>query len=292
MSELKESVRAYWEKNPNAAAIGGDRSRESREYYEVVENHRYSTEPSIREMAEFDQWSGKSVLEVGCGMGTALRQFASNGARAVGIDLTLQGILMAQNAFRLFDLKGLFVVADAELLPFREGIFDLVYSNGVIHHTPDTAAAVKEIHRVTRIKGQARVMVYHRNSYFAKITVGAIIAPAVRALLILFPSGELPRILRRIIPIGIRNLYEICLKRGYSRQAILSFSTDLSRPGQDNANPLARVYSEAEAHRLFSDFQSTQTFIRQLHQADFLPYALARWVERRFGWFLFIRSVK
>jgi ubiquinone/menaquinone biosynthesis C-methylase UbiE len=179
--DLKESVREYWEKNPNAAAIPEGRSRETREFYEAVEAHRYKAEPCIREMAEFEEWKGKRVLEVGCGMGTDLRQFAAGGADVVGIDLTWQGIAMARKAFALFGLCGNFVVADAEMLPFPEEMFDLVYSNGVIHHTADTAATVREIHRVTKTRGEARVMVYHRNSYFARVIVGMIIARRARA---------------------------------------------------------------------------------------------------------------
>lgn len=291
MNELKESVREYWGKNPNAAAIGSGKSRDSREFFETVERHRYQAEPCIREMAEFEKWNGRLVLEVGCGMGTDLRQFASNGARVVGIDLTIEGITLARDAFRLFGRKGDFVVADAEMLPFRSDVFDLVYSNGVIHHTPDTPATVKEIHRVTQPGGQARVMIYHSNSYFARVIVGMMIAPAVWTLLLVFRGRKLPAVLGSL-PVGIRNLYEICAERGYSRETILSLSTDPSRPGQGNANPLARAYTPSEALQLFSPFKNTQTFIRQLYQAGFLPRYLHRWAERRFGWFLFIRSVK
>lgn len=291
-SDLKDSVRAYWEKNPNAAAIAGTRSIDTREFYEAVETHRYQTEPSIREMAEFERWSGKRVLEVGCGMGTDLRQFASAGAIVVGLDLTWQGIRMGKTAFELFGLNGMFVVADAEMLPFRDESFDLVYSNGVIHHTPDTPAAVRQIHRVTKTGGEARVMIYHRNSYFARVIVGLVIAPTVRLLLLLFRGRPLPSFLDGKLPSGIKNLYAISAGRGYSRELIFSLSTDPSKPGRANANPLARAYTCSEARQLFSSFKSTQTFIRQLSHASFLPASLCRWAEHRFGWFLFIRATK
>jgi ubiquinone/menaquinone biosynthesis C-methylase UbiE len=291
-SDLKDAVREYWEKHPNAAAIAAQASPQTRRFYEDVEAHRYAAEPCIREMAEFDRWKGRTVLEIGCGMGTDLRQFASAGAAVVGIDLTWQGIRMAKTAFQLFGLRGAFVVADAEMLPFREESFDLVYSNGVIHHTPDTPATVREIHRVARSGGEARVMIYHRNSYFARVIVGLIIAPAVRTLLTLFPSGRLPSFLDRWVPGGIKNLYLISKERGFSRELIFSLSTDPSQPGPGNANPLARAYTVREATRLFSSFRSTETFIRQLYYADFLPAFLQRWLERRFGWFLFIRASK
>jgi SAM-dependent methyltransferase len=292
VADLKEAVREYWEKNPNAAAIGAGRDPLSREYYETITAHRYAAEPCIPEMAEFDRWRGKRVLEVGCGMGTDLRQFAASGALVVGVDLTSKGISMAKHGFDVFGLDGDFVVADAEALPFRSEVFDLVYSNGVIHHTPDTPATVREIHRVARTGGQARVMVYHRNSYFEKIIVGAVVSPLLRVLVLLFPDGRAPALIRKPMPAGLRDMYEIVAEKGHSRELVFSLSTDPSRPGRGNANPLARSYSRAQAKQLFSTFTSIQTFVRQLYYADFLPSVLHRWIERRFGWFLFIRATK
>lgn len=57
------------------------------------------------------------------------------------------------------------MVADAEHLPFPDATFDIVYSYGVLHHSPDTRAAVKEVHRVLKPGGTAIVMVYHHPSW-------------------------------------------------------------------------------------------------------------------------------
>ena len=58
-------------------------------------------------------------------------------------------------------------VADSENLPFDDNTFDLVYSWGVIHHTPDTPKAMDEIVRVLKPGGTAKVMIYHRKSLLA-----------------------------------------------------------------------------------------------------------------------------
>lgn len=292
MNDVKQSVREYWEKHPNAAAIANGYDPRTREFYEVIAAHRYQAEACIPEMAEFDKWVGKRVLEVGCGMGTDLRQFAKHGAHVTGIDLTWQGIQMAKASFALFGLTGDFVVADAENLPFTQGAFDLVYSNGVIHHTPDTPATVREIHRVVRTEGQARVMVYHKNSYFGRVIVGAILAPVLRVLTWMYPTGTLPDLLKNHLRPGLRDMYEILARRGFSKGLLFSISTDPSGPGVADSNPLARAYSRSEATKLFSQFQSVETFVRQLYYAGFLPAGVHHWVGRRFGWFLFVRAVK
>jgi len=56
------------------------------------------------------------------------------------------------------------LVADAEALPFCSMSFELVYSWGVIHHTPRTEFALSEIVRVMRNDGVGKIMIYHRDS--------------------------------------------------------------------------------------------------------------------------------
>jgi len=71
-------------------------------------------------MAEFEKWSGRRVLEIGCGIGTDRRQFPGNGAKVVGLDLTWTGARWSKTGFELFGLNGDFVVADAEPLALRK----------------------------------------------------------------------------------------------------------------------------------------------------------------------------
>ena len=112
----------------------------------------------------FGKFRGARLLEIGCGMGTDLLQFARGGARCTGVDLTPRSVEITRHRFRLYGMDGAFMIADGERLPFASESFDVVYSNGVLHHTPDTAGAFREVHRVLRPGGVARVMLYHRNS--------------------------------------------------------------------------------------------------------------------------------
>jgi ubiquinone/menaquinone biosynthesis C-methylase UbiE len=166
MSEelLKENVRDFWDNEP----CGTDRAtfaEGSLEYFEEIESYRYRVESCIHSFAQFTRWHGKKILEVGCGCGTDLLQFARAGAEVYAIDLSPHSAALAKQRLNLYGLKGEIQEADAEHLPFPDGYFDMVYSWGVLHHTPDTAAAVKEIYRVLKPGGQIRVMVYNRFSW-------------------------------------------------------------------------------------------------------------------------------
>ena len=104
------------------------------------------------------------MLEIGVGIGADHQRFAQAGARLTGIDITKHAIDLVRRRFELLKLNSRLMVSDAESLPFPDGSFDLVYSWGVIHHTPDTAAAAREILRVLKPGGEFRVMVYNRHS--------------------------------------------------------------------------------------------------------------------------------
>lgn len=162
----KERVREHWEREPcgtsTAASLPGTPN-----FYAEVERERYRLEPYIDSFAEFDRWNGRRVLEVGVGLGTDFVRFVRAGADAVGIDLTEAAVSAVKQRLAQEGLAADVLVADAEQLPFDTASFDLVYSYGVLHHTPDTSAAVEEVRRVLRPDGEARIMLYSRRSWFA-----------------------------------------------------------------------------------------------------------------------------
>lgn len=126
---------------------------------------RYALEPYLRPFARFEDGRGRDVLEIGVGMGADHLEWARAEPRSlVGCDLTAHAIELTRARLALHGLGSRLLVTDARRLPFRDGSFDLVYSWGVIHHSPDTPAAVREIRRVLRPGGRARVMIYKRRS--------------------------------------------------------------------------------------------------------------------------------
>lgn len=134
-------------------------------YFDDIEAHRYGIEPEIFSFAQFTRYHGKEVLEVGVGAGTDFLQWVRAGAKAYGIDATSEGIDHVAQRLNVYGLSAEEVrVADCEHLPYKDNQFDLVYSWGVIHHTPDTKKALDEIVRVCKIGGIGKVMIYHRHS--------------------------------------------------------------------------------------------------------------------------------
>lgn len=267
----------------------------SPEFFRAVERHRYALEPHIPEIVRFADWANRDVLEAGCGIATDGLQFARAGARYTGIDFSPTAVRLARRRLDAEGLDGSIVNGSITALPFPEASFDLVYSHGVIHHISQTEQAVREFHRVLRPDGTALVMVYHRSSFNRRFTIlvlrralaGMLALPGgVRAISAL--TGEPPDVLeghrRLIAEHGMAYLRD--------RQLFVSHNTD--GPG----NPLSKVYTRAEVHRLFGDFAHVETAVRFLNLRIYpggerlARSRVARRVERRWGWHLYVRALR
>jgi ubiquinone/menaquinone biosynthesis C-methylase UbiE len=161
---LKREVRSYWEAEPCGTAAASA-PEGTAEYYAQIERRRYQLEPFIARFAEFQSTAGQKVLEIGVGAGTDHIQFARAGAQLHGIDLTEHGVELVRQRLALEQLSSDLRVADAESLPFADDCFDVVYSWGVLHHTPDTQRAIAEAVRVTRPGGRICLMLYSRHAW-------------------------------------------------------------------------------------------------------------------------------
>lgn len=165
--QLKKKVYTYW----NTESCGTNFAhgqKFSYNYFEQIEQHRYAHESDIFSFAQFTRFHGKKILEVGVGAGTDFIQFVRAGTQAYGIDLTQEAIDHVKQRLALYNLQAKEVrVADAESLPYENNSFDLVYSWGVIHHSPDPQKCLSEIIRVTKPQGIIKIMVYNRHSLYA-----------------------------------------------------------------------------------------------------------------------------
>jgi ubiquinone/menaquinone biosynthesis C-methylase UbiE len=122
--------------------------------------------PWMAEQLDYRSAAGLDVLDVGCGQGIDVCEFALAGAFVTGIDLTPRHIELARKHVAEAGVEATISEADAEELPFSTDSFDRVISNGVLHHTPDMNAALREARRVLRPQGCFSVILYNRNSWF------------------------------------------------------------------------------------------------------------------------------
>ena len=160
-----EKVKEFWNKRP-CNIRHSDKEVGSMEYFLEVSKRKYTVEPHILNFAEFENWNNKKVLEVGCGIGTAAHSFIENGAIYKGIDLSKKSIEVAKQRLNVFNLNGIIEEADIENYPTNNmEKFDLVYSFGVLHHTPDTKKAVKNIYNLLNDGGIFKLMLYAKNSW-------------------------------------------------------------------------------------------------------------------------------
>jgi glycosyltransferase involved in cell wall biosynthesis/ubiquinone/menaquinone biosynthesis C-methylase UbiE len=259
----KDEVQNQWDNNPVGTQYAKTSEPHTLAWYQEIERHRYTEyAPWMPELMEFDRHAGHDVLEIGGGVGTDLSQFARHGARVTDLDLSAGHLEHAKENFALRGLQGRFVHHDGERMPFPDASFDLVYSNGVLHHTPNTRRVVEEIRRVLRPGGRAIVMMYAEHSlhYWLRLVGG----------------------------LGLQQN----MLRQYSIGEIMSRNVELT---ENDAKPLVKVYTAARLRRLFDSFERRVVYKRQLTAPELprilrpLPLEVA---GRLMGWNLIIKATK
>jgi SAM-dependent methyltransferase len=264
-------------------------------FFDEVEAHRYRLEPDIPELVRFADWRDRDVLEAGCGIGTDAMQFVRAGARYTGVDFSPTALELAEHRAQLEGGTARFVEGSVAALPFPDESFDLVYSNGVIHHLPETRRAIQEFHRVLRPGGTAIVMVYHRDSFNFYVSVMAV--RRLLAAVLLVPgaahalaraTGERPDVLA-----GHRELLRTEGWR-YLADPSLFLSHNTDGPG----NPLSKVYSAETMRGAFSMFADVDTQVRFLNLRAYPKgerleqLGTMRRLGRRWGWHLWVTARK
>jgi ubiquinone/menaquinone biosynthesis C-methylase UbiE len=230
-TDHKQAAIEQWTADPCGSSVA-EGEPGSRSYFEHLLQARQEYAPWMRDSLGYDDTTGLDVLDVGCGQGIDLYHYATAGARATGIDLTPRHCELARQHLAVMETEATVVNGDAENLPFDDASFDRVSSNGVLHHTPDMPAALRQIQRVLRPGGEARIIVYNRDS--AHYWVNQV-------------------------------LYQGILRGGLikerSMEGVLSRGVEFSSIG---ARPLVRVYSPKQARELMTaaGFVSVSTTVR------------------------------
>lgn len=253
-----EDIKNFWSKNPVCASavpypLG---TTEFFGFYDKLREANESVEFSYA-VHEYKNFSGKKVLDVGCGNGYVLSKYAQEGAEVFGVDMTETGIDLCRNRFKLLKLKGHFYQQNAEELPFEDESFDCVCSMGVLHHMLNPEKAVAEIHRVLKKGGRLIVMVYHRDSarYRIRIKLESIIT-------------------------------------GKSAEQLVDEGDGIGNPKGDvyskvELRHLLRQFNDL--HLFANQLKGWHILIKG---GRFIPRCLLRRFEKRWGWHLFAKGVR
>lgn len=267
MTQLLEQVRAYWDRRPcnirhSPKPVG------TREYFDEVEARKYFVEPHIPGFAQFERWRGKKVLEIGCGIGTDAINFARAGADLSVIELSERSLDICRQRFDVYGLSARFYHGSAEELSrvVPVGAYDLIYSFGVIHHTPYPERVIAEIHKVCAPHTEVRLMLYATWSW------------KVLWILLAYGKGAVWR----------------------AKELIRTYSE------AQTGSPVTFTYSAQEIRRLLRGFEIVQLrkdhifpyvidkYVRYEYESVWyfrmMPRTLFRSLERHLGWHMLVTA--
>lgn len=257
--DAKQEARKQWTEDPCGISRVKELEPGTKEFYEHVDRSRYEEyAPWMKSTLNFSSYPGQKVLEVGFGMGTDLFQFACAGSNVTGIDLSPTHLDIAKKRFSLYGRDADLRLADAENMPFDNETFDVVYSFGTLHHTPNANKAMGEIHRVLKPGGFAIIGVYHKYSAFFLFHV-----------------------------LGPYFWYLRFLRESYRRTL-----SRIEHREHSDACPLVRVYSRASLRRALKEFNDVTIECVHIWTSHFGPFGrflkntTVSNLEKTLGWYL------
>lgn len=157
-----DDSQAYWDRQPCNSRHSKLEPGTRAYFLEVAARKRYA-EPHVPAFASFQEWRGKRVLEIGCGLGVDAVSFCDAGAIYTGVDFSPRTCALARSHLREMDAVGEILQLNVERDPLPSGRWDLVYSFGVLHHLRDPLAVLLK----ARHARELRFMVYAERSWKA-----------------------------------------------------------------------------------------------------------------------------
>jgi SAM-dependent methyltransferase len=166
MTATITEVKKFWDSRP-CNVRHSSKELGTKEYFNEVTNKKFFVEPHILNFTQFPQWKNKKVLEIGCGLGTVGINFSLNGADYTGVELSEESLALARKRFEVFGEEGKFYSGNAEELSSFVPVetYDLIYSFGVIHHSPYPEKIISEIKKYMNENSVLKIMLYAKDSW-------------------------------------------------------------------------------------------------------------------------------
>jgi ubiquinone/menaquinone biosynthesis C-methylase UbiE len=168
-THLITAISAYWDEHIHDLEIASHPIGTAG-FFQELDEYRFDKLRYLPEVVDFNAFKGKTVLEVGCGVGIDLVRFAKAGAKVTGVDLSPTAVQLTKQNFSQQNLTAELMVMNGEALQLADDTFDFVYAHGVLQYTADPNQMVNEIHRVLRPDGQAIIMVYNTYSWLLALS--------------------------------------------------------------------------------------------------------------------------
>ncbi len=267
-----ERVKQFWNQRPcnirhSSMPVG------TKEFFDEVEARKYFVEPHIPHFAQFKRWRDKKVLEIGCGIGTDTINFARHGAYVTAVELSEQSLDIARQRAEIYGLHDRirFYLGNAEELSHFVPIepYDLIYSFGVIHHTPKPEQVIKQIRHYVLSGSVVKIMVYHRYSW------------KVFGILLTHGKGafwRLPELIAQCSEAQMGCPITYTFKRKEARDLLQRYGFQVAEMWVDHIFPYCipdYVQYHYVRHGIFR----------------WMPQPLFRLLERHFGWHLCVTAV-
>lgn len=282
VQQAQNAVEQFWDQKPCDSDMSS-KQHGLLDYYNEIEQDRYSYQGHINRIMDWVQWNGKQVLEIGTGVGTDARNIIRRGGTYLGINVDQGSVDATKKALDVFGLEGEVKKCSATELFLPNESIDIVYSFGVIHHIPDAKKAISEIERVLKPGGKLLIMVYNRTSINYKLEI-----LILRKILVRFLG--IPGMIKLLSFLGFpkeklqRHLEIFSSNKKMSDEEWLSRNTD----GPDN--PYSLVYDQNEIETLLHAFEIDKNEVFYFDTRHWgklgklFPKNLVEFLGRRYGW--------
>ncbi len=265
-----EDVKDFWDHHPLGSYeipfVPG-----TEQYFQAYEEIRQQrVERSKMHIWKFNELPGKKVLDVGCGIGFLVVNYARGGADVTGLDISTTEVELTRKILDTYGLRGTVIEGNAEELPFPDGTFDFVSSSGALQFCPNIQRAIDEIYRVLRRGGEATISVYYSNIYLRKYS-WRITAFLARVFFRRFPG-----------------------RRGFKNASSLG---DFVAMFDGIDNPYANAFAKREFRNILRNFRILEEGVYHI-PLRFLPFhrlipgMVFRVLERYLGVMLYYRVAK